>query len=1012
MKFQLLCFFILLFGIQLAFGQGIVRAKVVDENGESLIGVIVTLKSNNLVATNTDIDGNFTLRLLVPSPQIICLKFISYQPIEDTLYMKNGEVVDRKYIMKPLSTQLQDVTVVGRTKKSDDKYMESVKAKSVSTIDFISSATMRRVGDASVVAAVGRVAGVSSNGSFITVRGIGDRYVKTTINGLRIPTLDPFTNNIKLDMFPSSLIDNIVLTKTASADLPGDWAGAYLSVETKDYPDKLSVNVETQVGYNNQSTWKNVLSSQRSSTDWLGYDNGFRDYNHHSFSQANIDPSLYDEFVALGFGDYFKSMGVSSTEKWNQSSDSYYKLGLIELGLLDKASMNDGAAYKAAKTQFEKQYSNAAFDIINEKASESGQAFPNSWKSMKRKAPLNTSQSFSIGNKTIFCKRTLGYFIGFKYSNAIQYDPNSYQYKVTAINDKGKAVYDSLNQKVSKETSGWSGLFSLHYKFSKDHDVSLLFMPNITGVNNVKDITTNTYIQNNQIESTYSTSIFYEERKQMIYQLKTDHFFPAPQLKINVSVSYTKGESAAPDFKNSSFQLDSLGNKTNINGSNRYFRYLKENTIDNKIDCEMPLVKDSELSRKIKFGAMYQYNNRTSDQYSYYNRRSPLSIQLPNADPSSLDNYQITSILVDGIERHTMAMFYERLESPTNHSIGNSEIKAGYAMLDYATTQRLRFLGGLRTEHATIYTDVALYDSLHLSADDGRRQSSQTQINKPGKLNKTSILPSVACTYKLINDEKAPMNLKFNFSQTVARPSIRELSDVSVYDYELKKDVTGNPNLKMVQINNYDLRLEYYSKSGQNISLNVFYKDFKNHIELVDFDAFGYIWINNTKKSWLKGFEVEGKKTINKKIELRANMTVVNSQSTFIKSFMRNDGSFVIGDTVSRTMFGQAPYIFNGIVSYTSDSLNMTLSLSYNVQGSRLVITGSYGLPDVYERPRHMLDAKITKNFGKHFTLGCTIKDILNAAVTRSYKLNDNWIKNYDIYHYGTSYNVSLAYKL
>ena len=92
-----------------------------------------------------------------------------------------------------------------------------------------------------------------------------------------IPTLDPFTNNIKLDLFPASLVDNIIITKTASPELPGDWAGAYISIETKDYPDKLSVNMESSIGYNNQSSFKNVISSQRSSTDWLGYDNGLRE---------------------------------------------------------------------------------------------------------------------------------------------------------------------------------------------------------------------------------------------------------------------------------------------------------------------------------------------------------------------------------------------------------------------------------------------------------------------------------------------------------------------------------------------------------------------------------------------------------------------------------------------------------------------------------------------------------------------------------------------------------------
>ena len=148
--------------------------------------------------------------------------------------------------------------------------------------------------------------------------------------------MDPFTNNIKLDLFPASLVDNIFITKTASPDLPGDWAGAFLSVETKDYPDQLSVSVETSFGYNNQSAFKEVITSQQSSTDWLGYDNGFRDHNHKSFVPTNMSPTKYQEFVALGLGNYFNSIGVTEHTPWN---DTYYKLGLVELKLLTPAQL-------------------------------------------------------------------------------------------------------------------------------------------------------------------------------------------------------------------------------------------------------------------------------------------------------------------------------------------------------------------------------------------------------------------------------------------------------------------------------------------------------------------------------------------------------------------------------------------------------------------------------------------------------------------------------------------------
>ena len=69
--------------------------------------------------------------------------------------------------------------------------------------------------------------------------------------------------------------------------MPGDWAGAFISVETRDYPDTLSIYTEASIGYNAQTTFRNILSSERSSTDWLGFDNGFRNYDHEGYVQFN-----------------------------------------------------------------------------------------------------------------------------------------------------------------------------------------------------------------------------------------------------------------------------------------------------------------------------------------------------------------------------------------------------------------------------------------------------------------------------------------------------------------------------------------------------------------------------------------------------------------------------------------------------------------------------------------------------------------------------------------------------
>jgi TonB-dependent receptor len=980
----------------LSFSQGTIRGKITDENGEAVIGATIMLKSDPTVGTMSDFNGQFSLKISSSTPQSLLISYISYQTVEETVNPKNGEILVKDFNLVPVSTMLNEVEIVGKATKSRDFFMEKVKAKSTVSLDYISSETIKRTGDVNVSSAVARVAGVSTNGSFITVRGIGDRYMKTAINGCRIPTLDPFTNNIKLDMFPASLVDNIVLVKTASPDLPGDWAGAYLSVETKDYPDQFALNVETSFGYNQQTTNKDVVTSQRSATDWLGYDNGLRDINHNDFVAINTDPSTYDEFVALGLGNYFKSLGVTENN-WSQNSTTYTKLGYEQLGLLGKAQFNDATAYATAAALYASSYKSKADALVNAAGIKSqSKLFPNNWFPTTRKAPVNFSQSFSIGDQITLFGKPLGYLAGFRYSSAVQYDANSVSHKYYQLNNDLSLNYDTINQKTSKETNGWSALFNLSYKYHPNHSISLLFMPNLNGVNSVRDGTIH-YASGTGSGDNDGARIpyqFYEERKQLVYQLKSEHYLPGPKMKIECIASYTNGSSKAPDFR-----VIVPGAPS----SHRFFRYLKENLFDSHLSAELPIAKLTETSAmKLKFGAAYQYNYRKSDQYDYEYYTA-----------SSATSY---FSVVDS----TLSRVYRMIDYPSNHNFGRSHVKSGFIMLDYPIISALRFSGGIRVEHSDLYTDVSLFDSLGLASNDLRRKSYGDYMYYAGKNNKLSVLPSANLIIKLKRDELAPINLRLNFSQTIARPSIREVSDGLTYDYELKSNVRGNPELKTVQIYNYDMRFEAFFESGDNISVSAFYKDFKNHIEFINYgsgyDQVGVRWLNSPYNCWLKGIEIEGKKTFLKQLELRANITLVNSRSVINTSLKDAEGNVLEeGTDISHTMYGQAPYVINGILSYTSDKMGLSAALSYNVQGPRLVIVGTPApayVPDIYEMPRHLFDLKVSKSVGKHYNVSLKALDILNTSTRRAYKFAEGYILDYDKYTWGTNYVLAISYKL
>ncbi len=1015
---QTLLLFLLLIS-SIGFSQGTVRGKITDEKGNALYNAKVYFKSDRTKIGLSDFDGNFSVESKLPN-DILVINMTNFQLLEDSVKFDNTKLYLQDYSLEPKVTMIGTAIVKKKKPKANDLYMENIKKNSATTIDYVSSETMKKTGDQNVTAAVARVSGVSTSGGLITVRGIGDRYVKTTLNGSRIPTLDPLTNNIKLDIFPASLVDNIIITKTASPDLPGDFSGAYLSVETKDYPEKLEVNVETQFGYNEQTTFKDVISSQRSKTDWLGFDNSLRSNKNEKIISPNLNPTSYQEMKALGLENYFKSLGVTNWIDGSKEGTTYFKLGLVELGLLAKSDINDANALKNAENIYNSDYKKIAFDKINPNGTDYNNGFSHNWNSVTRKAPMNFSQSFSIGNQFKLFGKPLGYIVGFRYGNSVRFDPNGISQRLAG--DTSQHGYDAKdNALISRETNGWSTLINLAYKFNAKNSISFMFMPNISGTNDVANFVAQRDNSPDQ-EARTMVNQFYENRQQFIYQLKTEHFLPKTKTKIDFNSSYTKGKSNAPDFKvlRYGYMVNNIADSTYFyefsptagDGIRRYYRFLDENIIDSRISAEIPFKNSStDFARKIKFGAAFQRNDRNSNLEEYYLDKGNI-VGGENLTSSDIDGFLTPDKFI--LSNKNIDFTYSSADYARNHTFGFSTIKAGFVALDYTLKSGLRLAGGLRVEQSQIFSDVNEYYVKGYAKNDIRRENlGGFALVNAADLKETNFLPSANIVYKIKQIEKAQVNLRLNFSQTVARPSIRELNDAAVYDNEFRTLIYGNSDLKNVHIKNYDFRGESYFKNGDNISVSLFYKDFRNHIEM-GFGSAGITW-QNIDQSTVKGFEFEGKKGLGKQFELRANITLVQSNSAFVRKDMTIiDGvkHYTVLDTINRPMFGQAPYIINAISTFKSDSLGITATLSYNVQGPRLVITGVIkGFPDVYEMPRNTIDFKITKKIGKHFNASLTARDILNTKVRRAYRMNNGYI-DYDNFRYGTNFMLSIAYKL
>lgn len=172
------------------------------------------------------------------------------------------------------ATQLGTVVVTGRYQRDSAVQRERL---STSVIDAVSQEEIAAAGDSNASDALQRVTGLSVQDDVVVVRGLGDRYSTTLVNGAEIPSFNPSRRVVSADVFPSEFIGGITVQKTYSANLPGDFSGGVALIETRPVPDYRTGSIRLKVGGNTQTTFSPVLTYRGSGTDYLGFDAGRRD---------------------------------------------------------------------------------------------------------------------------------------------------------------------------------------------------------------------------------------------------------------------------------------------------------------------------------------------------------------------------------------------------------------------------------------------------------------------------------------------------------------------------------------------------------------------------------------------------------------------------------------------------------------------------------------------------------------------------------------------------------------
>jgi len=900
------------------FGQatGKISGKVTDKKtGEALIGLTVKIASAGKGAA-TDVEGRYVIGGLATGRYSLELSYLGYptKRISD-IDVKAGAITNLDVIMEEATgQQLEQVVVNVSAKQESISGLYAQQKNSVSISSGIVAEQIRRSPDRNTSEVLKRVSGTSiQDGKFVIIRGLADRYNTALINNSILPSSEPDRRAFSFDIVPSNLIDKVIISKTASPDLPGDFAGGVTQIITKDIPDRNFFGIAITSGYNSQSTFKNFRSNGRNATDFLGFDDGSR--------------KLPSAFPA--------------------SRQVYASAGI------DK------------KVEYSKLLNNPYHTVENT-------ALP------VQSYQLNWGKVKTFKNEAVF-----GSILSLSYRNA------------QTIQDASRETFDgiqtnySYNDDIYRYSSTWGALGNFTYKKNRTK-ISFKNLFNQTFEDSYVDRTGSSI---NQGDVLYSGSEL-NQKSLLNSQLEGDHRFGKKNLRLDWNLNYSLIKRDQPDLRNIMYGSSNGTYSLIDNFTRRFYSDLQENIYGGSVSFTMPF---DVFGRKSSFKAGVLKQSRFRDFNARVFLYEPASFAEFDNSKSRLPMDVIFN--TENIGRSGFA-----LNDITNNSDsyeGTTDLNVGFLMLDNQLSDKFRMVWGVRAED--YYQDI---DAVNNSG-------------QPVKGDRTffNLLPSFNLTYS-INDKS---NLRFSGSRTVSRPELRELAPFAFINQEENTQISGNPNLKLSNNTNADLRFEYYPSGGEAFTATVFYKNFQNPIEQVVGSSATYSNLTftyaNAKSAFSYGVELDVRKKLNfisdapwlENLTASANLTIIESEVDLNQA-----------GQAKRALQGQSPFLINGGLQYASKS-GITLNALYNKIGSRIWRVGnvSSGIPDFYERGRDVVDLQIAKRiFKSRGELRLNVGDIFNQSQVfyQNYNSETKYNKSADTeffkYKSGTTFTLGINYDL
>lgn len=949
----------------LSFSQtGKITGKIIDaKTGETLPGATAVIEGTTKGAS-TDFDGNFSLNNVPVGKVNLVFSYISYDSKKFTdIVVKENDVTNINVQLEPSSsTTFSEVVIVVEMIKENNAALTMMQKNNVSVSDGISAETIKRTPDKNTSDVLKRVSGASiQDNKFAIIRGLNDRYNAAYLNGSPLPSTESDRKAFSFDIFPSNMLDNLMIIKTARPDLPGEFAGGIIDITTRSIPDKNFISVSVSGGYNSITTGKEQLYYKGGKKDWIGLDDGTRAMP--SEIPSYLDFPLNDHKR----GELAKAVPVSDWSIYNKKfspNQSYQISGGYNFKLKERDFFGVLASVSYNKTNNYFTTVRRSYDNPTEPISTLANDYldKNYTTQVLAGALLNLSckinENHSISSKNLYSINSDDRTI-YRSGSVLPTDPNptlikAYamwftQNKITSSQLIGEHYIPAAKVKIN-----WLGAYS-----DVRRDVPNLRRHVYTRLTDVFDP-----LNPNPLDTVYQT------------QMSTT----------STGAAY---------------------------GGGMLWSKLKEDIRSFKVDVSRPFKVSENFKFEIKLGGLVQQRRRSFDiRQLAYTKYSVGTVKFNDSLLYLPENQIFTSqnmglLGYDAFGNGIGGFKLKDGSQPRDPYTASSNLQAGYLMFDLKFKNWFRGVIGARVEN---YRQI-------LTTNNADYFISKKQTTKDTTV--LDVLPSV----NLIFSPTEKQNIRLSYSRTLNRPEFRELAPFAFFDFSTEYLLSGNDTLTRATIDNYDLRYEIYPGRGQMASISGFYKNFLNPIEQKAGNVKEVSFVN-TKRAQNFGFELEYRIILGTFMKNDSSILgkILNNLTLFTNYAYIKSIVDVSNDSIKaeRPMQGQSPYLVNAGLTYADNVNNFSISAIVNRFGSRIYIIGNDVTPDLWEAGRTVLDLQASKSFLKNkLEVRFTIKDALAKKQLQYFYNNKdkniNYSKSADdvvwITRYGTVYSLSLSYR-